>query len=228
MQEVSYVLDVRLREVEQFIKFVRRLQQRNTAARLGLRQSQDEFLPMLKACVFLLLYNAIESCVRSAFAEVYQQIKSSNTTYNNSTVPIQTIWLTQQLDAKISIASANRDTYLTAVSIIAGRIAASEAIELSSRDLPISGNLNADHIRNLCKKHGVELKTPRWAKGGVELDTIKTKRNALAHGHISFVECGREYDLNDLDRMHKQTKHFMQGLLKSLSKYANTGKYKVV
>lgn len=227
MQEVATLFDARLQEVEQFIKFARRMQQRNTVAKLGLGQGQEEFLPMLKACVFLLLYNAIESCVRSAFAEVYQQIKSSNTTFVSTTAPLQKIWVTQQLDSRISVASANRDTYLTAVSLIAGQIAASKALEFNSRDLPISGNLNADHIRDLCRKHGVDLKTPAWARGGVELDTIKTKRNALAHGHVSFVECGREYDLTDLERMHKQTKHFMQGLLKSLSKYASTGKYKV-
>lgn len=227
MQDVTTSFNARLQEVEQFIKFVRLMQQRNAVAKLGLRQGQENFLPMLKACVFLLLYNAIESCVRSAFADFYEQIKSSNTTFNGTTNSLQQIWLTQQLDARVSPSSSNRNTYLTAVSIIAEHIAASGALELNSRDLPISGNLNADKIRDLCSKHGIDLKTPTWAKGGGELDTIKSKRNALAHGHVSFVECGREYDLNDLKRMHKQTKHFMHGLLKSLAKYANAGKYKI-
>ena len=226
MREVIEGFNTRLTEVEQFIKFVRRMQRPGVAGKIGIQQGQ-EFLPMLKACVFLLLYNAIESCVRSAFSDVYFQIKTSNIPFQGTTQAVQKIWITQQLDAHISVANANRDTYLNAVALIANQISLSSGLDLNARELPISGSLNADLIRELCRKHGVSLKTSIWAKGGVELDTIKTKRNALAHGHISFVECGREYDLNDLERMHRQTKHFMKGLLTSLANYSQTTGYKV-
>lgn len=227
MPTVQDLFDDRLAEVEQFIRLVRRMQTPGVITKLGMKQHQD-FLPMLKACIFLLIYNAVESCVRLAFADVYAHVKSSNASFEMVSPAFQKIWVTQQIDSRIAPASANRDTYLSAVSAIAMQVSTGEVLDLSARDLPISGNLNADLIRDLCRKHGVHLKTPSWAKGGFELETIKQKRNALAHGHVSFIECGREYALNDLERMTRQTKHFMRGLLRSVDKFTTAGAFKAV
>lgn len=227
MDSAKEAFSIRISEVEDFIAFVRKLQSRGAIAKLGFAK-HNECIPMLKACIFLLMYNAIESCVRLAFADIYGHVKLSNTSFSSVSPELRKIWVMQQLDAQVKPTSANRDTYLGAVESIAGLVAMSGALELNPRSLPISGNLDADQIQKLCKKHGVVLKTSAWAKGGVELETIKSKRNALAHGHISFVECGREYGLDDLSRMLRQSKHFMLGLLASVEKFTATAAYKVI
>ena len=222
MQAAIQAFEARLTEVEQFIKFVRHMQKSKFIGSPELIKGDQQFVPMLKACVFILLYNVIESCVRSSFSAIYDDIKLGNTKFDGTTPELRKIWLIQQLDAHIAVTSANRDSYINAVSTIASHIASSAVLEFNPRALPISGNLDAQKIRELCNRHGVNLTVSRWAKGGIELDTIKTKRNALAHGHISFVECGREYGLDDLERMHKQTKHFLRGFLTSLSTYTKS------
>lgn len=227
MEDIKNAFEARLTEVEAFISLTKKLASPSAFTQLGLN-NHSHSLPMLKACTFLLIYNAVESCVRLTFAEIYNQIKSTNTAFTEITPALQKIWLTQQLDAKVALTSSNRDTYLSAVELIASLVANSSTIDLNARSLPISGNLNADSIRELCKKHGVELKVSTWAKGGAELDTVKEKRNALAHGHISFIECGREYALTDLERILRQTKHFMKGLLKSVEKFLLASSYKII
>ena len=74
-------------------------------------------------------------------------------------------------------------------------------IELDEEALPISGNLDARQIRDLCSSHGIAHTTPQNAKGGRALLTVKDQRNALSHGDLSFSECGRQFELVDLRRI---------------------------
>lgn len=226
MQSVIDTLELRAAEIRLFIQFLRRVQRPTAMRSLGFGAGDGEFVPMLKACVFIMLYNMIESSVRAGFSSVYGDIQHNNVSFGQTTTDVQRIWLMQQLDSRTPLTSANRDTYLNAFISIAGRIATSSPIDLDSRELPISGNLNASQIRELCRKHGVDLRVSIWAKGGAELDTIKAKRNGLAHGDISFVECGREYAVDDLDRMSKQTRHFLRGVLGSLHRYSMGKNYR--
>jgi hypothetical protein len=72
-----------------------------------------------------------------------------------------------------------------------------EVIELDRRATDISGNLDADQIRRLCKDHGITFTVAKEGRGGIVLETVKEKRNSLAHGTLSFAECGRDYSVQD-------------------------------
>lgn len=223
MPEFEVETESRFGEVELFLSFLRELE-RN--ARLSKTQSTatSQAAPVLKACTFLLLYNVVESTVRAAFGRTYEQISTDGITFLTSTTKIQELWLKQQLDVPTD--TAIHQTYVNQATKIAMAVSRSDVFELESRKLPISGNLDAEKIRDLCRRHGFELKVSKFAKGGQELDTIKAQRNALSHGHKTFSECGREYATKDLQRIFLQARHFLRGFSRSVRSFNDADGYR--
>ncbi len=83
----------------------------------------------------------------------------------------------------------------------------------------ISGNLDADKIRQICSEHGITYTIESECRGGLVLEDVKNKRNQLAHGTTSFAECGRYYSIEDLEKIKKETIIFLNSILKGMKKY---------
>ena len=225
MEDVRVDAKKRFDEIELFLKILKELEKmpRSTAEKLpSARQSSS----LLKACTFLLLYNAIESCVRSTLAQIYMDIETSKVTYSGTSSNIRELWLRQQFNVPTD--TANHATYLALAAKVADSVSIEDVMKLESRKLPISGNLDGDSIRILCNKHGLDLRVPKWAKGGVEMATVKDQRNALAHGHKSFAECGRDYAVKDLSRIVRQTQHFLNGFMRSAALFSKNSGYRAI
>jgi hypothetical protein len=58
-----------------------------------------------------------------------------------------------------------------------------------------------------------------------KLQIVKQRRNDLAHGLISFAECGRYFSIEDLNDIKKQTISFMRFILKYVNKQLNNSYY---
>lgn len=210
----------RLQEIETLLKFIKEIERPRSRVRAVLPASANS-ATILKASVFLLLYNAIESCVRTSFQQMYAEMRAEGVGFVDVHDGIKDIWIKQEFN--LSAATANQETYMQRARSIAYGVASAPLPELDPRKLPISGSLDSGAIRRLCDKHGVSFKVPKRAQGGAELATIKAQRNSLAHGHKSFSECGRDYGVADLDRIYKQTKYFLSGFTKCIGKF-NTQK----
>ena len=66
----------------------------------------------------------------------------------------------------------------------------------------------------------------RVAHMGDRLVTIKDKRNSLAHGDESFVECGRQHTVSELLEMKKEAVKYLRGVLRNIKTYVNNEKYR--
>ena len=60
--------------------------------------------------------------------------------------------------------------------------------------------MDAQKIRDICNNHGIIIHLDPQCRGGEILKEVKEERNNLAHGTISFVECGRNYSIDDLKK----------------------------
>ncbi|QSQ42429.1 hypothetical protein ISN35_03535 [Xanthomonas translucens pv. undulosa] len=213
----------RLQEIEVLLKLIREIERPRSKIRVAV-PSAAQSVTTLKASSFLLLYNVIESCVRMAFQQTYSEMQQDGVRFEDFPDGIREIWIKQEFSVPLD--TANQSTYLQRARGIAERIAARDVPQLDPRKLPISGSLDGQSIQRLCTKHGVSLRIAKRARGGVELVTIKEQRNALAHGHKSFAECGREYGVDDLERIYRQTKHFLTGFTRSVSKFNSSRGYR--
>ena len=56
---------------------------------------------------------------------------------------------------------------------------------------------------------------------------LKERRNDLAHGTLSFAECGRDYSIYDLSDIKSETDLFLKGLLQGMKQYYDEKLYKL-
>ncbi|MBL0121656.1 MAG: hypothetical protein IPP88_02650 [Betaproteobacteria bacterium] len=203
----------RQKELEQFISFLSELDKQ--APLVGSREAKKVTgrLSVLKASTFLMAYNLVEYSVRQSFALLYQKVEEKSATFRTLDEPFRELWLTQQLKDR-DVAWLSRLVPQTHKKAI-GFVANDTPLLLNPRYLPIEGNLDADEIRILFSKHGLRLTVSKSASGGATLKTVKTKRNALAHGLETFTECGRQFGVSDLEQICSETCLFVSGVVAS-------------
>jgi hypothetical protein len=183
------------------------------------KYKQDGFLKILKANALLMIYNLVESTVLNGIEEIYDKLKTNGATYSTVRKEIQDIWFSYKFK-QVYDQKAHYGSYKDKALEIVNSIMTGETIELNRDALPLSGNLDADEIRKVCTTgHGISFRPDDSCKGGVRLSDVREKRNLLAHGTLSFSECGREYSLEDLVEIKKQTYGFLTGLLDGMKKY---------
>jgi hypothetical protein len=190
------------------------------------KYKQDNFLKILKANALLMIYNLIESTVLNGIEEIYDKLKTNGATYATVRKEIQDIWFSYKFK-QVYDQKAHYGSYKDKALEIVNSIMTGEVIELNRNALPVSGNLDADEIRKVCSGHGIGFRPDDICKGGVRLSDVKDKRNLLAHGTLSFSECGREYTLSDLVEIKEQTYVFLLGLLDGMTKYYDAEGYLV-
>jgi hypothetical protein len=184
----------------------------------------DDFLKMLKANALLMIYNLVESSIMGGILEIYEELKTQGLSYLAVRDEIQQIWFSfifnQVYDKK-----AHYNSYRNKATEIINSILNDEVIELDRKATDISGNLDADKIRHICEGHGIQFTLATECKGGIVLTDVKNKRNDLAHGTTSFVECGRDYSVDALIKIKKQTVLFLDGILGGMKEYYDEKKY---
>ena len=95
------------------------------------------------------------------------------------------------------------------------------------RIIPISGNLDGRLIKDKAKEYGFQLADHDKAasRDGVRLLNVKTKRNELAHGGISFEDCGQDTSVDELVAIFDEIKIFIKAVLDGVSDYLSTRSY---
>lgn len=81
--------------------------------------------------------------------------------------------------------------------------------------MTISGNLDDDKIREICKEHKICFNKVNVAY----LKEIKDKRNSLAHGIDSFTDCARELTVQDLEIIKDNVLEFIESILNDMKRY---------
>jgi hypothetical protein len=179
---------------------------------------QDLFLKILQANTLIMIYNLVESTVLNGISEIYDKLKLNGATYSMVRKEIQDIWFSYKF-RQVYDPKAHYGSYKNKALEIVNSILIGETIELSKDALTISGNLDADEIRKVCDSHGIDLHPNDTCKGGKRLNDVREKRNMLAHGALSFSECGRDFGLEDLNDIKEQSYIFLRGLLDGMKQY---------
>jgi hypothetical protein len=232
MQPVIDDFNQRVTEVDRYLQVLERLENpsvvlydRNTQRKL--RVYGEGSLKVMKATVFLLIYNVVESSVRSAFGYLYDQIEAEAKSCSELSEELRQVWIRQQF-LMMDEGSASPKNYRELVERIASDILTESTVQLSKDRLPVAGNLNSAQIRRVCQTHGVSAKAHHRASGGVELETVKSQRNALAHGDTSFSTCGEQYTVSDLKRIKQQAVVFVRSILRNVRRFVQDKRYAAV
>jgi len=230
MQEVINNFEERVLEVELYFDYLKKLYRPNAQIYFPRARTNKycpidpELLKILKANSFLILYNLIESSVRDGVLAIYHELERKQYTYETVRKELKKIWIDFHYKNVYDI-SANYNSYRKQATKLIDMAVDGAIIKLDRNAIPISGNLDADQIRIICEMHGIEKKLKPSAKGGRKLSTVKTQRNALAHGSLSFSECGRSFSVEDLSEIKKESIIFLRNILLNMKKYYDNELY---
>ena len=176
----------------------------------------NELAKIMKANGILLLYNLIEATIRNSISAILNSISTDKLTFKLLSDNLKKLWINQEINNTKDISK-----FKEKVSELSEKILNDSLLEFSQECINISGNIDAQKIRDIAKKFG--YLEPKDGRG---LQTIKDKRNQLAHGEFTFSDIGKNYTSNDLIEYKSEVVSFIEGVLNNVEVYINTKGYK--
>ena len=91
-----------------------------------------------------------------------------------------------------------------------------------------SGNVDCDSIFKTSQSYGFELPDPKrkWHDLQDDLELVRDQRNALAHGRISFEECGQDTAVDYVKKIAWETMAYLRIVLWVVKGYIRNQAYK--
>lgn len=169
----------------------------------------------LKAEFLILLYNIVESTICDCLNTLYDSIADENLTFSDLSQEMRNMWRTSLRR------SSNPNGLKTDLELKNFRVV------FDSLAINISGSLDIRKIFEVFSKHGCNLDEANRKKYAESFLIIKNKRNSLAHGNISFSECGSFYMLSDLQKLKEDILNGLQEIVLQIRKHISEQKYKV-
>lgn len=168
----------------------------------------------LKAEFLILLYNIVESTICDCLNTLYDSIADENLTYSEVTQEIRNMW---RLSLK---RGSNPDYQKTDLELEDTRIV------FERLSINISGSLDLRKIIEVFSKHGCTIDESNREKYADSFLIVKNKRNNLAHGNISFSECGSFYMISDLLKFKNDIIRGLQEIVIQVREHISNRKYR--
>jgi hypothetical protein len=226
MQNIIEDFNERVLEIEEYLNFLKLISEPNIRIHGKGHPKAVSVLTLktMKAQVFLMLYNLVESSIRGSMDTLYNEMTAHNGAIEDFEEFTIKLWINQKISLLDSV-SATRSGYVNLITSMVDDILLSNKLVMNPSKLPISGNLDGRKIRELFELHQIPTKTHYRALNGVELVTVKNKRNALSHGDESFAVCGQQFTVETLVNIKQQTVIYLRSALKNVKKYVEQKKY---
>jgi hypothetical protein len=184
---------------------------------------------VMKAGVFLHLYNLVEATVSVSLRRIGEAIKEEGATYGRLNEKWRRAWIKQEAQTSGGLAPDKR---LELALALCDRVVRDFVIDFVP-DVN-TGNLDDRRIEDVAKAYGVELRIRPKVVGLVKfqvlndqgaLGLVRVKRNTLAHGQESFSDCGRAYTVAELRRHTIVTILYLRDVIASFERFLRDRKF---
>lgn len=164
-------------------------------------------IPTLKATLFLLYYNLIESIIYSTFEMLFDEVSTNCSDFLHLAKPVQKQFKKYDRENRIS----EKDLLQLDLSRYSGKVTL------------FSGNLDARAIRTLLHNWGIaeDFHAPSEEK----LRDIRQYRNTLAHGERAFKDVGKGYSVREMEQYGDVVYNYLQQLVDIINIYFNKKQY---
>ncbi|GIJ93588.1 MAE_28990/MAE_18760 family HEPN-like nuclease [Capnocytophaga stomatis] len=175
---------------------------------------------ILKANLFLMLYNLVESVVDNSLEDIHDAITNERIEFKDCIDEIKALWVDfehKKFEQTKSIGIIQK------ISSIDSEIVAIDYNSYKKRKTIFSGNLDAKKIREISEIYSINKNS---GIQGARLREIKDIRNRLAHGEISFSDLGKNYSVLELEQYYKECKLYLEEYLLNVKKYINNKEFR--
>jgi hypothetical protein len=189
---------------------------------------------ILYSSVYLQLYNLVESTITSCIEAVSTAaVQAGSLHVKDLTDTLRLEWVRSIARTHIELNFENR---LRAALDLCNHLIEPRPITDLLIEKGGGGNWDDTEIENISKRIGFNLnvsnpvyrniKRPfKDGKGALQL--VKSLRNELAHGSISFAECAHEVTLSELSDLKDNTVHYLREVVENFVAYIEGFEYLV-
>lgn len=174
----------------------------------------QEMQCVLKAQFLLVLYNLVESTVNDCLNALYDAIFDDGLTYFSLSDDMRKMWRSHMKRRNHPNFEKSDDEIM------------SMNIRFEELAVNISGSLDIRKIFEVFQKHGCPIDDKYRDEFSNSFLIVKNRRNLLAHGNISFSQCGACYMLADLEKFKNHIITFMQMVTITMKQHISDHKYK--
>ncbi|MGB3223851.1 MAG: MAE_28990/MAE_18760 family HEPN-like nuclease [Desulforhopalus sp.] len=172
---------------------------------------------VLLANTYLLMYNLVESSIRNSIQEIYDHFQQESVSFDNLPNRLKEIILK-------NLKQHNSSKFIQGINNLATDV----VHKTFDSEKIASGNLDAKEIRRIAKQYGFSCDTEYdTCKNGTKLLEVKNKRNDLAHGILSFSECGKDISVTDINEAFAEVSAYLFTIINNVKKYIDDKNYLV-
>lgn len=229
MEQLSNAFEERLREIEAYLQFLEGIEAeaRSGPPRLGstgpvITPQQQQ---ILYSGVFLQLYNLVEATiVRCLDGLTEATLQAGSWSPGDLTTELRREWVRAMARTHVDMTHEKR---------------LNEALNLCEHlvdALPVSGfkvekaggSWDDSAIEQIVKRLGFKLSVSKKTRTAVKrifkddlgpLALVKKQRNSLAHGSLSFAECGENLTVGELRDLTDRTAKYLREVVQSFVKF---------
>jgi len=223
MLDFGQVFEERLQEIESYLdlldKFDRQVQ--GGPPRFGKEENSVSVQQqqILYSSVYLQLYNLVEATISLCIEGLSEAILAMNLQPKDLTVDLRREWIRSTARTHIDL---NYESRLSSAVALCDHFV--QALPISTFVVKKAGGGNWDDtaIEHTARRLGLVLHVDRQVLSNVKrpfrndqgaLAFIKTLRNSLAHGSVSFAECGRGTTVGDLRHLKELTAGYLREVI---------------
>ena len=167
-------------------------------------------------------HNLIEATIRKSIEKVFFEVQTEGITFGQLSTQLKDIWI-KQYAKKIKKSNLSSEKINEKLNEIAHFILKNELMKFEADCVNISGNIDAQKIRDFAKQIGFDQ-----SSNGQNLLLIKEKRNKLAHGEFTFSEIGRNYSIQQLNDYKDEAKIYLEDVINKIGIFISNKTYKKI
>lgn len=223
----------RLQEIEEYLVFLSAVEDemKSGTPKIGLQTITVTQQKILLSSVYLQLYNLVEATISKCVDTVCTAVTQAKCHPADLTIELRKEWVRYRAKTHCELNCENRLNQ--SLELCKHLI---EALPVDDFQINIGGggNWNDEEIYDLSKRLGCDLnvsaeinkkvKQPMFDGEGAMVKIMKL-RNKLAHGNISFGECGENITVNDLRDLKDRTSEYLAVVVFSFESYVDSYKF---
>lgn len=168
----------------------------------------------LKAQTLMLLYNMVESTICECLNFIYDAVADDGLLYSELTDKMRGMWNASCRRCK----APEKDLDEAAKMLL--------KVKFQTLAINTSGSIDIRKIYDAFGNHGCVIPEEKRDECGSSFLTVKNKRNLLAHGNVSFSQCGSNYLYGDLVKMKDDITTFLQIVIDATKEFVEKKEYK--
>lgn len=179
-----------------------------------------ELTKTLRANAYLLLYNLVEATMTNAVDAIHKAVDVDQLGFEGLSRDLQNIALRH-------FKRAIKDDHKAALEDRVHPIEVAITKLGYNKEKIFSGNVDCAEIRSTATRYGFRSPDPNLKGRGIskQLKDVRDKRNALAHGRLSFEQCGQDTSPEYLVKVSRQTAVYLRCVLWSVALYLKKRSY---